>query len=107
RGAAAAVEEEMGAGRELAILAELTPEFHAILDLEQLLRRILGIIERHMPGASLTIMLRDERTDELMVRAVAGAWTSVESPSRLGAGRGIRSEEHTSELQSRFDLVCR
>ncbi|TMF65356.1 MAG: GGDEF domain-containing protein [Chloroflexi bacterium] len=42
-----------------------------------------------MPGASLTIMLRDERTDELMVRAVAGAWTSVESPSRLGAGRGI------------------
>ncbi|TMG39874.1 MAG: diguanylate cyclase [Chloroflexi bacterium] len=89
RGAVAAVEEEMGAGRELAILAELTPEFHAILDLEQLLRRILGIIERHMPGASLTIMLRDERTDELMVRAVAGAWTSVESPSRLGAGRGI------------------
>src|SRR5438067_5391752 len=26
----------------------------------------------------------------------------------LGAsGRGVRSEEHTSELQSRFDLVCR
>src|SRR5437868_9693668 len=23
------------------------------------------------------------------------------------AGRGDRSEEHTSELQSRFDLVCR
>src|SRR5699024_452020 len=23
------------------------------------------------------------------------------------AGLGIRSEEHTSELQSRFDLVCR
>src|SRR5699024_12043733 len=22
-------------------------------------------------------------------------------------GRGVRSEEHTSELQSRFDLVCR
>src|SRR5699024_11809492 len=24
-----------------------------------------------------------------------------------GVGRGSRSEEHTSELQSRFDLVCR
>src|SRR5699024_12159332 len=24
-----------------------------------------------------------------------------------GAGSGARSEEHTSELQSRFDLVCR
>src|SRR6266704_766628 len=23
------------------------------------------------------------------------------------AGSGVRSEEHTSELQSRFDLVCR
>src|SRR5437868_12691498 len=26
---------------------------------------------------------------------------------RIHRGRGIRSEEHTSELQSRFDLVCR
>src|SRR5699024_11222300 len=27
--------------------------------------------------------------------------------SRRGRWRGRRSEEHTSELQSRFDLVCR
>src|SRR5699024_12355698 len=26
---------------------------------------------------------------------------------RLAQGAGARSEEHTSELQSRFDLVCR
>src|SRR5438067_8874240 len=26
---------------------------------------------------------------------------------RTGSGAGLRSEEHTSELQSRFDLVCR
>src|SRR5206468_5974032 len=26
---------------------------------------------------------------------------------RAGLGRGVRSEEHTSELQSRSDLVCR
>src|SRR5207249_6868192 len=26
---------------------------------------------------------------------------------RIGTRRGLRSEEHTSELQSRFDLVCR
>src|SRR5207249_10393374 len=25
----------------------------------------------------------------------------------VARGRGVRSEEHTSELQSRFDLVCR
>src|SRR5438067_5885177 len=29
------------------------------------------------------------------------------SPHPRGAGEGTRSEEHTSELQSRFDLVCR
>src|SRR5207249_12189292 len=28
-------------------------------------------------------------------------------PRRAVHGRGARSEEHTSELQSRFDLVCR
>src|SRR5699024_12670627 len=33
---------------------------------------------------------------------------SVSVPSRpVGAGTSARSEEHTSELQSRFDLVCR
>src|SRR5207249_10156706 len=40
--------------------------------------------------------------------ALVGAGISVESgiPPFRGKG-GLRSEEHTSELQSRFDLVCR
>src|SRR5699024_11605153 len=29
------------------------------------------------------------------------------TPARFGAKHSVRSEEHTSELQSRFDLVCR
>src|SRR5207249_10077657 len=29
------------------------------------------------------------------------------SVARLLSNKGLRSEEHTSELQSRFDLVCR
>src|SRR5207249_10915479 len=33
------------------------------------------------------------------------AATALERHSALG--RALRSEEHTSELQSRFDLVCR
>src|SRR5699024_11708281 len=28
-------------------------------------------------------------------------------PANVGGGNATRSEEHTSELQSRFDLVCR
>src|SRR5699024_11576585 len=37
--------------------------------------------------------------------AVAGVERKPGERSDIGAGR--RSEEHTSELQSRFDLVCR
>src|SRR5699024_11596070 len=32
---------------------------------------------------------------------------AVRPGGRCGPGAGRRSEEHTSELQSRFDLVCR
>src|SRR5207249_11806731 len=46
------------------------------------------------------------------VRAITGSEDRMrsDSPSELGADhldRRERSEEHTSELQSRFDLVCR
>lgn len=92
RGTIQAVEEEVGqTSRELAILAELTPEFHTILDLQQLLDRILAILERNNPGASFTILLRDEKTDDLVVRAAAGSWTAIDSPMRVQAGRGIAS----------------
>src|SRR3712207_7264370 len=37
---------------------------------------------------------------EHLVHAVVG-------PAQLGRGAGLRSEEHTSELQSRQYLVCR
>src|SRR5699024_12734269 len=33
--------------------------------------------------------------------------TGVDPPARDDGGPSPRSEEHTSELQSRFDLVCR
>src|SRR5437867_1311801 len=42
-------------------------------------------------GASFTILLREEKTDDLVVRAAAGAWTQIDSPVRVHAGRGISS----------------
>ena len=90
RGVIQAAEEEVATtSRELQILSELTPEFHTILDLQQLLDRTLGILESAVPGASLTILLHDEQSDELVARAVAGAWTTIDSPSRLPSDRGI------------------
>ncbi|GAC1488261.1 MAG: hypothetical protein NVS1B1_04660 [Candidatus Limnocylindrales bacterium] len=88
RGAIAAAEVEVGAAaRELSVLAEITPEFHTLLDMQQLLARILGILERHLPGSSLTIMLRDDASGDLIVRAGAGQLTM--GPGRLPSGRGI------------------
>jgi diguanylate cyclase (GGDEF)-like protein len=85
----AAEEEVQSTSRELSILSELTPEFHTILDLQQLLDRTLVVLERAVPGAALTILLHDQQSDELVSRAVAGAWTTVDSPSRMASDRGI------------------
>src|SRR5699024_12127933 len=41
---------------------------------------------------------------EVMKRATGNGTTSR---SRTSIAAAVRSEEHTSELQSRFDLVCR
>src|SRR5260370_15112192 len=43
-----------------------------------------------------------------MVTLIVGAGSSVATGSRITRGVGwVRSEEHTSELQSHFNLVCR
>ncbi|MHB8631208.1 MAG: GAF domain-containing protein, partial [Candidatus Limnocylindria bacterium] len=89
RGAVAAAEVEVGASRELAILAEITPEFHTILDMQQLLARILTILERHMAGAAFAILLREEITGDLVVRAASGSRTDLAGPSRVESGRGL------------------
>jgi diguanylate cyclase (GGDEF)-like protein len=89
RGVIEAAEEEVGTSRELAILADLTPEFHTILDLQQLLDRILSILLKSMPGSRLTILLREDQTDDLVVRALAGLPTGPGTSLRVPSGRGI------------------
>jgi diguanylate cyclase (GGDEF)-like protein len=89
RGLVAAAEVEVGASRELAILAEITPEFHTLLDMQQLLSRILAILERHMAGAAFTIFLREESTGDLVVRSAAGARTDLAGPTRVENGTGL------------------
>ena len=89
RGAVAAAEVEIGASRELSILAEITPEFHTLLDMQQLLARILAILERHMAGAAFTILLREETTGDLVVRSAAGSRTDLAGPPRVERGRGL------------------
>src|SRR5207249_11795788 len=57
------------------------------------------------PDRSLGGLLRHSRRAHLPARARRSR--AGGHPRRRGAAGPARSEEHTSELQSRFDLVCR
>src|SRR5205809_8034966 len=53
---------------------------------------------------------RDRRLDDLRPDAVSpndSDWVGVHSPTVRQSDGPTRSEEHTSELQSRLHLVCR
>lgn len=88
RGAIAQAEHELAGARELAILSELTPEFHNLLDLQQLLERVLGLLEKRLPGTRLAIMLEDPATGDLVLRATAGNWSPT-AQRRIAKGRGV------------------
>src|SRR2546421_4945435 len=69
---------------------------------------------RRPPRSTLfpyTTLFRSARDRERVPEARAGWRRLSDHRQRLGHGRGAqrlrRSEEHTSELQSRSDLVCR
>src|SRR5437868_11950028 len=63
--------------------------------------RLLGGCAR----AGLRLSVRRWRCGKLRLRT--GQSRGVRGSDPQGAARSLRSEEHTSELQSRFDLVCR
>ena len=92
RGGVEAAQREVQEGtRELAILAEITPQFNTLLDLPQLLAQVLKSLERHWPEAQLHILLRDEQTEDLVVRAVGGPESALRTGVRLARGMGLSS----------------
>lgn len=88
RGAIKEAEQAISGARELSILSEITPHFHALLDAQQLIERVLAILESRLPGTRLSIMLEDPATGDLVRRATAGNW-SERSVKRIPKGRGI------------------
>src|SRR5438067_10376248 len=78
------------------------PSCSSLFRYTTLFRSIPGNCEgAHRTGRSPVVVLElVDRVEKAPVRMDAGA-----NPSFLGTHP--RSEEHTSELQSRFDLVCR
>src|SRR5699024_11451127 len=72
-----------------------------------------GLLEGGLGGAGpaglagTVALLRLEDHDHLLGAAGADDGGSGAAHGGHGLRRVLRSEEHTSELQSRFDLVCR
>src|SRR2546430_8651536 len=60
--------------------------------------------EDSVPGSSTQVPQGAQRSDELFVVAPAPHGVPVDPLPHL---RKVRSEEHTSELQSQSNLVCR
>src|SRR5699024_11636292 len=60
-----------------------------------------------LAGAASTLALRSWKISEIENKARAEQEQSPRKDFWLTPRRLFRSEEHTSELQSRFDLVCR
>src|SRR5256885_5578698 len=50
---------------------------------------------------------RSDQNVQGQIRIVNASFASAGLPLGLQAGNGVRSEEHTSELQSPCNLVCR
>src|SRR2546430_5689386 len=58
--------------------------------------------------AHAPVLVVDDGSDDGSAAAARAAGAEVlRHPRRLGKGQAIRSEEHTSELQSQSNLVCR
>src|SRR5437773_6526882 len=61
---------------------------------------------RKSPRATAVDVLQ-ATTIALTSRAASSSRASIENARTSSSGRGGRSEEHTSELQSHHELVCR
>src|SRR5699024_12654007 len=58
-------------------------------------------------GGAHALCLRSILRTGTCCQSLRSAASSLSSASPSPISRQLRSEEHTSELQSRFDLVCR
>src|SRR5207247_11290835 len=86
----------------------LTVSIHHI-DLHSFPTRRSSDLAKLKPNSVSSISLSATR-DQRQPRSSIHRWRSLSNSGMknvAASGRALRSEEHTSELQSRVDLVCR
>src|SRR2546422_4548784 len=74
-----------------------------------LFRSIIPWMAITAPGVAVAMAVRSPASSLTVTLGVAGqaAGPAAANDGRLAVGTVLRSEEHTSELQSRLHLVCR
>src|SRR2546428_8078896 len=65
------------------------------------------LIEVQDEGSQLAALFSAAKPGEQVIDLCAGAGGKTLALAAMTQGKGRRSEEHTPELQSRSDLVCR
>src|SRR5690606_4688994 len=90
-------------GELVALVTVQTTDAETESIIYRLLEKVLAISRADI-AAEKSVLLDDERRQQLhrMIRRV-----NAEEPVQYILGERERSEEHTSELQSRENLVCR
>src|SRR2546430_6876025 len=91
-------------------LLEVADVVNTTLDLDTTLRRVAELVRKVVDYEIFAILLLNEKTQDLRIRFQVGYPKEVADRMRIKVGDGVtglRSEEHTSELQSQSNLVCR
>src|SRR2546422_5884045 len=92
---------------QLAALVEIHRAVAGHLDRKALFTAIAQVLQRVVPVSRVILLLSDTDPSTLTVYAAYGKLGVEFYQGQTIARAGSRSEEHTSELQSRLHLVCR
>src|SRR5437867_10768892 len=95
---------ELLAGRRTVVDMTVGSGGHAAALLEAGVSRLVGV-DRDPEALALARERLSAFGDR--VRLVGALFSEVDEDVVGGSADGVRSEEHTSELQSPYDLVCR
>src|SRR2546422_4621660 len=110
-GAFASIQRALGAGGKTFALARATEVGGQVTQLEtgfshvRLVADVRGERARRLWGAALLVLWGAVLAGVLPALGALAPWAAI--PTAVAWAAALRSEEHTSELQSRLHLVCR
>src|SRR5699024_12075362 len=98
----------MGLGRVTQVMGPVIDVRFEHNEVPEINNALVLDIEREEGNVELTLEVALQLGDDVVRTIAMDSTDGVKRGTEVrDSGNSIRSEEHTSELQSRFDLVCR